>query len=69
MTDQAGRFKGLLKRCRDVSKTSAMPWIGVGIAFLVIGISGRSSYLALGITFLAIGLAFARRRRGHVSPD
>ena len=30
MTDQAGGIKGLLKRCRDVSKTSAMPWIAVG---------------------------------------
>jgi hypothetical protein len=65
MTDQAGGIKGLLRRCSDVSKTSAMPWIAIGIAFLVLGVSGSRAFLALGIAFLAIGLAYSRRTRGR----
>jgi hypothetical protein len=60
-SDGVGRF---LHRCADAG-THGAAWVALGIAFLVLGISGSSgAYIGLGSAFLVIGLArLARRRR------
>ena len=35
--------------------------IGVGVAFLAIGISGQRAFIAIGIAFLVIGIAALAR--------
>ena len=44
---------------------AGVAFVGVGIAFIAIGASGRSAFIAIGMVFLVIGLAaFVRAHRG-----
>lgn len=41
------------------------PFLIIGLAFLVLGASGRRAFVAIGLAFLVIGIVFlARQRRG-----
>ena len=40
-----------------------LPFLTIGIAFVVLGINGKSAFLALGIAFLVLGLVTAIRMK------
>ncbi|MEO8431527.1 MAG: hypothetical protein ABI592_08460 [Acidobacteriota bacterium] len=39
------------------NSSAGVAFVGVGIAFIAIGASGRNAFIAIGLAFLAIGLA------------
>lgn len=49
--------------------TVAVPFLGIGAAFTVLGASGRPAFLAVGLAFLALGIVLAVRRRHLVMPN
>ena len=49
---------------RKLSAGSGAGFIGVGVAFLAIGLSGKSAFTAIGLVFLILGIAALARRKG-----
>ena len=47
----------------STTQRPAFAFITIGIAFIGLGLSGRSAFLFIGITFVILGIAFLRRRR------
>ena len=45
------------------TRRPAIVFIAIGTAFIGLGLSGRSTFLFIGLTFLILGIAFLRRRR------
>jgi energy-converting hydrogenase Eha subunit A len=45
------------------SPRRATPFIALGIAFVVIGISGQRAFIYVGIVFMIIGVVESRRAR------
>jgi energy-converting hydrogenase Eha subunit A len=45
------------------STRRATPFIALGIAFVVIGISGQRAFIYVGIVFMIIGVVESRRAR------
>ena len=43
--------------------SAAVPFLGIGVAFTALGVSGREAFLAVGIAFLALGAILLARRR------
>jgi hypothetical protein len=41
---------------------TALPFVGVGIAFITLGLTSNRAFLLVGFTFLIIGLASLARR-------
>ena len=44
------------------SKNMGYPFLAIGLAFLILGISGRRAFVAIGLAFLVIGFVSLRRR-------
>ena len=46
-------------------KQAGAAWLGIGAAFLAIGVGGQTPFIGVGAAFLALGLAsLARSRKG-----
>jgi LPXTG-motif cell wall-anchored protein len=45
------------------SSRAALPFLGVGLAFLAIGIGGQKTFLILGLVFLVLAFVFYRQRK------
>ena len=43
--------------------TAAIPFLGIGMAFTALGVTGRQAFLAIGLAFLAIGFVLLARKR------
>jgi hypothetical protein len=39
------------------------PFLAIGVAFLVLGATGRRAFLAIGLAFLALAIVFIARQR------
>lgn len=47
------------------NRKQAGAWLGIGAAFLAIGVGGQTPFIGVGAAFLALGLAsLARSRKG-----
>jgi hypothetical protein len=70
MANPTAAPNGMLKRCAQASRNAGMVWVTLGMAFLVLGISGSSgAFVGMGASFLAIGLGLVLRKRRRVSPE
>ena len=49
--------------------TRAIPFLGIGTAFVALGASGQRAFLAIGLAFLAIGTALLVRGRNARGPS
>ncbi len=47
------------------SPAAGLGFLGVGLAFLAIGIGGQPAFIGVGGAFLALGIALMARRRGR----
>ena len=45
------------------SKAQAQRFLGVGIAFLVIALTGQLAFLGVGMAFIALGVVFLAKSR------
>jgi hypothetical protein len=69
LPDDANTSRRFLERCADAIGRGTV-WIALGVAFLVLGISGSSgAFIGLGAAFLAIGIGRALRKRRRLSAD
>jgi hypothetical protein len=50
---------------RLVTARRGIPFLGIAIAFLVVGLTGRRAFLAIGLAFLVIGVVFMARQRSE----
>jgi hypothetical protein len=46
-----------------MKRTSGLPFLVIGIAFLTIGAGGRRAFATIGLAFIAIGIVFMIRQR------
>lgn len=44
-------------------KGNGVPFLVVGLAFLILGVSGRRAFLTIGLAFLVLGMVLMARQR------
>ena len=44
-----------------MNRKRGLPFIALGVAFMAIGITGRTTFFILGLVFIILGIALMRR--------